>query len=324
MKIHMDYDKNLNALVGKSLFFHKLGVALDRLYKDIEWVRDLRQPSDISLHIIRAPKQCVAKKKIIRLDGCWHNSSINWKAKNEGISSGLDDADAVVYQSDFSQRICEHYLGVRSIPKMIIHNGADPTFWVGIEPIKSKFQYNFLTASKWRPHKRLRDTIECFLLAAIPNACLYVAGDTSQSGLTKSEVNKYRQLSNVQFLGHLPQLELARYMKIADGFVHLCWTDNCPNSAVEAICAGVPVVCNNEGGTHEIVGPSNGFVCQIDAKYNLKPVELYSPPKIDRGIVAEAIRRCVFEKPQVRYDHVHIDAIAKQYYEFFQKVLSNG
>jgi glycosyltransferase involved in cell wall biosynthesis len=89
---------------------------------------------------------------------------------------------------------------------------------------------------------------------------------------------------------------------------------------VEAIAAGTPVVCNNVGGTPELVGPAGGLICAVDAAYDMKPVKLYSPPAINRELVAQALRRCVEDPPVVRSETLDIRSIARQYLDFFEVV----
>ena len=46
--------------------------------------------------------------------------------------------------------------------------------------------------------------------------------------------------------------------------------DPCPNSVVEAIACGLPVVCSNTGGTPEIIKATNGgIIVNSDKNYSL-------------------------------------------------------
>jgi len=179
----------------------------------------------------------------------------------------------------------------------------------------------FIAFSKWRPHKRLRDIIESFLLANVDDSILFVAGNLSRSGLSDGEIDKYFGLPNVKYLGTLTHEQVASYLKVACASIHLCWFDACPNSVVEAIAAGVPVICNNTGGTPELVRPSGGFVCNVDKPYDLEPVDLYHPPSIDRSLIAQAIVKSSQKKLEVKNDHVLIENVAKQYLDFMYCLL---
>ena len=126
---------------------------------------------------------------------------------------------------------------------------------------------------------------------------------------------------SIKFLGHVPQDVLASYLKTSIASIHLCWFDSCPNSVIESIIAGVPVISNNVGGTWEIVGPSGGYVCDVDSPYDMSPVDLYNPPQINRGRIAAALRDCVKKQPSVKKDRVLINNIADQYLQFMKELL---
>lgn len=317
MKIFLqDKDK---AGGGKAIFLKRLAKGI-REATDAEVTHDPTEPCDVSLHSIGVGASA-ARKKVVRLDGVWHNTAMDWKGKNAKIIAGLRKADALVYQSNYAKAMCERYLGVFNGPTTVVMNGIDPRDFDEAPSMAKPYPVVYLSASKWRPHKRLRDTIESFLMAKVPDSHLFIAGDTSNSGLSKTEVSRYNSLSNITFLGNVSQEVLAQYLKVANGFIHLCWFDACPNSVVEAIGAGVPVVTNNVGGTRELVEPSRGFVCDIDKKYDMKPIKLYTPLPIDRGIVASAIRACVNAKGEIKNEHVHIHNIAQQYVEFFKTLV---
>jgi len=311
-----------NPNTGPSLFLKRLAKGLGEV-TDVEVTRDPSAPCDVGLHAVRIGR-CAAKKHIVRLDGCCHSTYKAYVEENRQIALGLQQASGVVYQSEFCKTMCQAYLGRFQGPSATIFNGIDPSFYQSLEPVEKRAQHVFLTASQWRPHKRLRDAIECFLLAEIPDSHLYVAGDVSDAGLTQAEAMRYASLSNVEFLGNLDEVALGRHLRIADGFIHLCWIDYCPNCVVEAIGAGVPVICSNQGGTREIVEPSGGYVCEIDDHYDLEPVVLRCPPTFDRRIVADVLRRCVAETKPVRQDRIHIHETARRYARFFEDVVRGG
>lgn len=317
MNIFLPVQPSDKPKTGKGFFCLRLGEALTKMGHKI--VVNSSSPHDVSLHL--AKMRNGKGKRILRLNGVCHNNSMNVKARNSGLKKVLRAANGVIYQSQFSKKLCDRYLGKFSGPTCVIPNGADPEFYQDIAPLKLKNRNVFLSASRWRPHKRLMDIIESFHLADIEDSHLYIAGDLSKSGLSKNQIAYNFSSERVTHLGRMNQKQLGGYLKSSKAFIHLCWFDNCPNAVIESICAGIPVISNNVGGTHEIVSPSGGFVCPIDSPYNLKPVRLYSPPKIDRNLIAEAMRKCL-ESVRVSNSHVDISVIAKKYADFFEGVVN--
>lgn len=310
MKIFLPVRQSDKPKTGKGFFCRRLGKAL--LEMGYQLVENSSSLHDVSLHLAKIREG--GGKRILRLNGVCHNDAMNIKKRNKGQVKALRVADGVIYQSAFSKKLCDKYLGKFKGPTCIIPNGADPGFYQNITSMELKNKNNFISASRWRPHKRLHDIIAAFHSANIEDSCLYIAGDLTKSGF------RGRFSDRVKYLGTIDQKTLGRYLKASKGFVHLCWFDNCPNAVIEAICAGVPVISNNVGGTPEIVDLSGGFVCPIDKPYNFKPVHLYDPPQVDRGIIAAAMRKCL-APVDISSSHVNIKTIARRYADFFEKVI---
>jgi len=317
MKIYLPLNKH--AKTGKGLFMLRLSDALKNLGVDI--TSNPKKPHDISLHLIKIKKKTNAKLKVVRFNGVYHNTAISYKELNYDIKKHSKEADAVIYQSEFSKNMVRRYIHKFDIPSKVILNGADPEYFSSIKPAESDFEYNFLAFSRWRPHKRLKRTIKSFLHAEIPNSCLWIAGDLKQSGLSRKHIRRYFSTSKVRYLGILRFASLARYLIMSNAVVHLCWFDCCPNSVVEAICAKKIVITNNVGGTKEIVKHAGGIICKIDKPYDFEPVDLYNPPKFDTNIIVAAFHRAIQGDIVVSNKHIDIHNIALQYKDFFEKIL---
>lgn len=317
MKIWIENSsKKVDELNGKSLFCKRLADELKN-YADIV---DGDESADVSLNVIRL-KHKKSKIKVLRIDGVWHDTAKDFVNKNKAIAESVRKADGVVYQSNFAMNMGEKYLGRAKCPIKVIFNGSDPRIYDKVKPVKFIKKNVFIAFSKWRPHKRLKEIIESFLLANIEDSQLLIVGNTEKCGMTRMEFERYVKRKDIEYLGHIPQSLLIPVLKGCTASVHLCWFDACPNSVVEAICAGIPVITNNVGGTWEIVAPSGGFVCDIDSPYDLNPVDLYNPPKIDRNKVSEAMIECVDKKPVIKSEHVDIKNVAKEYFDFMESLL---
>jgi len=317
MKIYLPTNKN--AQTGKGLFINRLALALED--DGVNVISDITKKCDITLHTTSIKKNSKNGLNVVRFNGVHHNAAEDYKALNADIFNGSKKADAVIYQSEFSKQMSEKYVGEFDKPKAVICNGADPRYFESVESAESDYPINFLAFSKWRPHKRLKDIIVSFVNAQIPNSCLWIAGDIKRSGLSKKKIRRYFKRSDIIYLGPLSFPELAKYIVLADAVIHLCWFDCCPNSVVESICANKVVISNNVGGTPEIVATS-GIVCNIDDYYELEPVDLYNPPKIDSEVVENAMLLAATEDfGKIHKDHVDIRNIAKQYMVFFHNIL---
>jgi len=306
-------------LGGKSLFCYRLGNALKDM--GVLVVGQSEPNIDVALHPIRIDPSIKAAKHVVRIDGVYHNNKQLYEKKNASIKKSVHQADGVVYQSYHSKRLADAFVGETKAPSTIIYNGSKSSFYDTHNA--DTYHPSAIAFAKWRPHKRLKDIVESFLLIANPKNVLFVVGDTEKSGLSPYDINAYTATGNIIFTGDLSQMQLRDLLSRVMASIHLCWFDACPNSVVEALCAGVPVISNNVGGTPELlekVGLKR-LICPIDKPYDYKPCDLYNPPPINTRLVGDQIRRCL-RKPQ-KFDNtpLQIENVAKQYLDFFEKVM---
>ena len=218
------------------------------------------------------------KPMVLRLDGIWFNSEQEYNKQNAPIQYSYNNADAVVFQSEFNKKLTEKWFGVHK-NSYIVHNAADQKLINGINRRfwNEKFGNEkevWSCASNWRPHKRLRDNIRYFLNFAPKDAYLAIAG-----ALGMDEVKELSALDNrIVFLGDLDYASLLALYKRSSTFVHLSYLDHCPNVVVDAQASGCKVICSSTGGTHEIV--DEGIIV-LEDEWDMKPCKLYKPPQMD-------------------------------------------
>ena len=218
------------------------------------------------------------KPMVLRLDGIWFNSEQEYHKQNAPIKFSYNNADAVVFQSEFNKKLTERWFGEHE-NSHIIPNAADQKlinninrhFW------NQKFGHEkevWSCASNWRPHKRLRDNVRYFLNFAPKDACLAIAG-----GLGMDEVKELSSLDDrIVFLGDLDYASLLALYKRSSTFIHLSYLDHCPNVVVDAQASGCKIVCSSTGGTHEIVDEG---IMVLEDEWDFKPCALYKPPNMD-------------------------------------------
>jgi len=248
------------------------------LVKEKDVSLSAQEDADVEFCLIQQQVHKV-KPMLLRLDGIWFNSDQDFKQQNAPIHFAYQNADAVVFQSQFNKRLTEAWFGEHK-NSHVIHNAADDKlilaankhFW------NDKFDGSetevWCCASSWRPHKRLNDNIAYFLEFAPPDAQLAIAG-----GLGMDEVKEIISLDNrIHVLGDLDYMSLLSLYKRSTKFIHLAYLDHCPNVVVDAQASGCHIICSSTGGTSEVV--SDGTVI-VEDEWDFKPTPLYKPPKID-------------------------------------------
>jgi len=284
LNVHL-HNVNLQYSSGPNSFAQKL-VKYGR-YNGV--IFDTSTSADAHLCFIETQKKYFDAPMFQRLDGIYFNTRSDYNLQNANIKRTYNMADGVIFQSEFNQRLITKYFGEHK-KSTVIRNGADLD---KIELIKTLdnsiinlYENVWVCASRWRPHKRLKENIRYFLERAGPKDCLVVAGEVA------GETNYDQAHERVFFTGDLPHNALIALYKRSKYFLHLAWLDHCPNVVVDARACGCQIVCSSAGGTREIAG--------TDA------IVMYDPPKMDFS-----------KKIQNAFDsNYDMRGVAKQYENF--------
>ena len=212
---------------------------------------------------------------IQRLDGIYFDSTRKYQSLNAGIINTYQNADAVIFQSEFSQQMAYKYFGEHKRSK-IIHNGADLKVINEIPAIEDKlldkFENVWCSASSWRGWKRLKENIRYFLEFSNSKDCLLIAGIPS----SRQEIINHER---VIYLGHVDPSVLLSIYKRSKYFIHLARYDACPNVVVEARASGCEIICTSMGGTKEVAGAGAKIILEDD--WDMNPLDVNSPPDLD-------------------------------------------
>jgi len=282
MKI-FTHNFNPNSNSGPNKFTRTLFRYLTN-HKEVSLVS--QEEADVEFCVIQQQAYKV-KPMVLRLDGIYFNSEQDFNSQNAPIKFAYDNADAVVFQSNFNKKLTEHWFGPHKNGH-VIHNAADASF-INLPDLKQgvvpKYGNEMFwpwehdkevwsCAASWRPHKRLKDNVRYFLDHAPDNAVFAIAGS-----LGMDEAKQFMSMSpRIYVLGELVYSQLISLYHRSSTFVHLAYLDHCPNVVVDAQAAGCKIICSSTGGTHEVV--DNGIMI-LEDEWDLKPCDLYKPPVMD-------------------------------------------
>lgn len=252
-------------------------------------------------------------KNILRLDGLYFDSQNtvgDSNMLNYPISKAYRKADGIIFQSEFDHKLFATFMGEPRCKHRVIQNGVPASFSPHGESVDFGFRKTILCSAKWKEHKRLRCIINGFIEYGNEDTGLVILG---------SNIKNRVDHPNVKYIGNVLPSDLPKYLRGGDAFLHLAWLDHCPNTVVEAIACGLPVLCGHNGGTKDIV-KSNGVVMQFEEDYDFKKVNLYKPPKCNKQKVAEGIEKVLNWKRPLDVDHLKIETVAREYMLFSQQI----
>lgn len=263
--------------------------------------------ADVELVFIEKENHIKNIPIIHRLDGIWIDKNSNYMAQNEKILMTYNLADAVVFQSEFDQKLIETFFGKHK-NSIIIYNGENLKEIEQIKPnsnpLFDKFNKIWITASDWRPRKRLQDNIQYFLEFAGENDGLVIAGSN------ELEINHPRIIN----AGHLPRVALLSLLKRAECFVGLFYLEHCSNIIIQARACGCHIICTDSGGTKEIVG-TNSTIIQESEKYDFTPCDLKNPPVLDFS------KKISIKNENIKLEDLDISIVASKYLEILNQCI---
>lgn len=100
--------------------------------------------------------------------------------------------------------------------------------------------------------------------------------------------------------------------------IHLAWLDWHPNSVVEGLASGLPVLCSHNGGTKELVR-EDGIIIKLEEDYKIgTKLNLYNPPKVDTSIIVNGVKS-IIEMPKIKArEDLKIKNVAAKYQKVFK------
>jgi glycosyltransferase involved in cell wall biosynthesis len=295
---------NIGSRSGPNGFASKLIPELERKGASILTEPDKSFIPDIQLSFIMSYYKFAPI--IQRLDGIYFNSEQDFESLNDPIRSTYENAESVIFQSEFNKRLSEAWFGKKE-HSTVIHNGTPISLIDSIQPVShpeiDKFENVWCCASSWRPHKRLKDNVRYFLENKGDNDCLVIAGENPD------HVSNH---SSVLYSGNLDWPALISLFKKSKYFIHLSWLDHCPNVVIDARASGCHVICSSTGGTPEIAGENSTII--LEDEWNFNPVRLYNPPEMDFS------KKDNKDKESFQKD-ISIERAALEYYNFINSTL---
>jgi glycosyltransferase involved in cell wall biosynthesis len=176
---------------------------------------------------------------------------------NVPLRTAVLGADHVVYQSAFSKRSSDEFLGEPRGTWEILPNAVDmERFTPGRPPADGPV---VLLGGDQTQAYRLELALDTFrhVLDAHPGARLLVSGRLVSD--PAEQLRRLRLEASVEFVGRYTQAQAPDVFRGAHVLLHTKVNDPCPTTVIEALACGVPVVYPASGGTVELVRDEAGL-----------------------------------------------------------------
>jgi len=208
---------------------------------------------------------------------------------NAPLRRAVQAADHVVYQSAFSKRSSDVFLGEPSGSWEILPNAVDvERFRPGSPPAEGPV---VLLGGDQTQAYRLELGLETFrhVLDLHPGARLVVSGRlVSDPGPTLRRLSLEHA---VELSGRYTQAEAPDVYRRAHVLLHTKVNDPCPTMVIEAMACGVPVAYAASGGTVELVGDEAGIGVPHDDGYDRdEPPSAEALAGAVSGVLADRLR----------------------------------
>ena len=305
---------NTNPTIGPGIFGHRLCEELSAQGHELT----ANSPNN-NICIIQGD-YIEGARNILRLNGLYFDSeNPNCEALNAPIFECYKKFDHIIFQSKFSRDMYEAFTGVKK-PNTIINNGVSKLFKEEAEdirtyhPLMKQFKKICIASATWRRHKRLEEMIDAFRLPSLSDVLLVVLGGKEYEPLKNSRT--FIPPSNVLLMPTLGLNEIASWYCAADAMIHISILDWCPNSVVEALSCGIPVLTSHNGGTRELVERWSGLTIKLEDDYKIGEMyPYYSPPEIDIGNLSAGILNVLKIGKGFKRPDLDIENVAKRYLE---------
>jgi len=170
-------------------------------------------------------------------------------------------ATSVVYQTEFIQKWWHREHGPSGVNEYIIWNATDLDLFFPKDRRDEAGPPRIICAEGNFPHEH--DTVE--LMRRISKDCIskgLVASVDIYGGVDDKTREELNIINGIVAHGKCPRDEMPRNMRESDIFLSLECNPPCPNSVIEAIASGLPVVGFKTGSLVELLGPCGDYLVE--------------------------------------------------------------
>ena len=257
----------------------------------------------------------------------WYSG--DWQGQNARMRDAYLAADHVFFQSAFCKSTAERFLGPREGRGEILFNAVDTSHF---QPSRHPEHggTRFLITGKIGNHLayRLTSTIEGLAWSRKQGleAGLIISGwvEDGARRIAVAHAEARGVAEHVTFTGSYTQREAPAVYGAADIYVMTKHNDPCPNTVLEAMACGLPVLYSATGGTPELVGDGAGV--GLPCAEDFEAVHTPSAEAIGEGMLRIAEKRQALSQAarERALAHFDIKAWIQRHRDVFSELLERS
>jgi glycosyltransferase involved in cell wall biosynthesis len=248
---------------------------------------------------------------------------------NAPVSEVYHLADHIVYGSNYAKMGAERYLGAVNAPYTIVYNAVSTDHFRPSEA-RNPTRFHVLAAGIHYIRHRLEPLIQAMphVLQRYPQARLLIAGPLcSGEGIFDCGPLSIRRiidevgLEQVEFIASYTQAEAPTVYAQGDVLVHLKDMDWTPNTVIEAMACGLPIVHTGNGGMNELAGEAG---ISLHLPFDWDRIHTADPAALAERIIEAYEKRQGLSKTarEIAVERYNIRSWVKVHREIFQSLLS--
>lgn len=233
----------------------------------------------------------------------------------QNIAYKLFNFKPVAISTKIAKTIEETY-GIKDT--IVIYNGIDTKKFLDLEKkMKDNKKIKLLHIGRFAEQKNHKLLIDAFKEISLKNNNieLSLVGDGETKKEVENRVKEYKLDDKVKFLGI--RKDIPRLMKENDIFVLPSLWEGLPITLLEAMAAGLPIICTDVGGNSDIIdNMNNGILIESNNKEELvNAIELLIYDKELRGKLSErsvsTAKKYDINEISSSYENIYISLLKK-------------
>ena len=215
-----------------------------------------------------APSIWIRLYKLFGIKVVWNQNGLAYPAlypnktvaRVNNLMKPIHQSDFVIYQTEFTKKCADEFLGKFSGPSRILINPVDTKIFKPRETtLPQESLMILMLGNHFESEERMTVSIEALriLKAEGVNLKLIIIGH-SEHKFSEDWIEQH---------GAYLQKDAPTLFQSAHIFLHLKYLDPCPTAVLEALASGMPVIGSRSGGMPELVSDTSGILIPIEESF---------------------------------------------------------